>query len=508
MLKRNILFLLLAFFTALFSFSSCKKSKSDIGAVLFKESRNKVFKKIDSAKYYQVFRQMLADSASNFRSPEVMKSFYKARDYEPYFIVNFFPDEKLEELLTYYQKAPEHGLSPDLFDYSELKLLLDKLYDKKGIKTPEEAYPIIAYAELLSANSLIKYTNAMKFGTVDPRRIFARYYMKTARPDSASMTKTLEVTDLKAHLDSIQPKNPNYKNLQQALKQGIEYLGLSKEETARVIKLNLERMRWQNKKDDKRYVWVNIPDYSLTYFENGKPALRMKVIVGEAKEPRYYEKLREYNVTGDIDDRPFNHETPILRSEINTIVVNPIWNIPKSIAQSEIAVKAAEDPYFLSNNNIMVYYNGEEVDPYMIDWNQVSRENIKFDFKQAPGRQNALGKMKFLFPNSSSVYLHDTPAKQAFDLEKRALSHGCVRVEKPLELARAIAGSGKQYDRIAAEFNGEVKQPDSFSIKDEVPVYLDYQTCWVDENGNIQIRPDVYFLDRILYRKMADFLSK
>ena len=188
-------------------------------------------------------------------------------------------------------------------------------------------------------------------------------------------------------------------------------------------------------------------------------------------------------------------------------MVNPVWNIPKSIAQSEITVKAAQDPYYLSNMGIEVYQNGKKIDADYIDWDEVSQENVKFDFKQVPGESNALGKMKFLFNNSSSVYLHDTPNKAAFNLSNRAVSHGCVRVEDPLALARAITKSGNDYNRIQANFSESNENSDTFKVKDKVPVYLDYMTCWVDENGNIQIRPDVYFLDKILYRKMSKFLN-
>jgi murein L,D-transpeptidase YcbB/YkuD len=496
--------------TLLFStiiFQSCKKSRSDVGAVLFKESKNKVFKNIDSAKYNQVFRKVLSESEAELRSPAVLRAFYSKNEYEPYFIVNLVPDEKFKELLRYYSKAPEHGLKANLFDYHELKSLVDKIYDKRAIKTVDEAYQTIARLEVLTANSLIKYTNALQYGTVNPRRVFARYYMNTKRPDSVSMSRVFHVKDFKSYLDSIQPQNSSYKKLQQALAQGYQYQGLSKEETARIIKLNMERLRWKNKTNDDRYVWVNIPDFRLTYFEGGKAKLNMKVCVGESKEPNYYEKLQEYNETGDIDDRPHNHETPLLNSEIHTIVVNPIWNIPKSIAQSEIATKAAEDPYYLANMGIEVYKDGKKIDSDYIDWDEVSQENLALDFKQSPGDDNALGKMKFLFKNSSSVYLHDTPAKKAFNLNNRAVSHGCVRVEDPLALAQAIAKSGDMFNRIKADFTDSTKDSDSYAIKDKVPVYLDYMTCWVDESDNIQIRPDVYYLDQVLYRKMAKFLA-
>ncbi|WP_423146235.1 L,D-transpeptidase family protein [Rubrolithibacter danxiaensis] len=508
MTKENIkyLFIFLLFSTTIFQ--SCKKSRSDIGAILFKESKNRVFKKVDSAAYYKVFKQVLSESEEDVRNPNLINSFYKKHEYEPFFVVNYIKDGQLKEILNYFQKATDHGLDPEFFHYTELKTLADKIYDKHGIKSADEAYKSIARLEVLTATSLIDYSNALQYGIVNPRRIFARYYIKTARPDSLAMLKVFREKDLKTFLDSIQPKDPSYKKLQQALVSGFQYPGLSKEETAKTIKLNLERLRWKTGRDqDNRYVWVNIPDFRLTFFDSGKPKLSMKVCVGESKEINYYEKLRQYNDSGDINDRPHNHETPILSSAIHTIVVNPVWNIPKSIVQTEIAQKAMEDPYYLSNNGIQVFYKGEQMDADNIDWDAVTRDNLQLEFKQSPGDENALGKMKFLFKNSSSVYLHDTPVKSAFNLNNRAISHGCVRVENPLALAEAIAPTGSMFNTIQTEFKGNSEDSRSFSIKNKVPVYLDYMTCWVDSEGKIQIRPDVYHLDQILSRTLGKALS-
>jgi murein L,D-transpeptidase YcbB/YkuD len=482
---------------------SCKKSRSDIGAVLFKETKNRVFKKVDSAAYYKVFAEMLASSKDSLSFPSLIEDFYKKNNYEPYFIVNFVPKEQLRRLAERYSQAPSHGLDPEYFNYSEIRELADKIYGKKNIKSTEEAYRNIARLELLTASSLIKYATTLQYGLVNPRKIFARYYMKTAKPDSVFYQKIFAVTSLDAFLDEIQPADPSYKKLQGALTSNFVYTGLSPQETKKVIALNLERLRWKNKPTTDRYVWVNIADYSLKYVEGGKTALAMKVCVG--KGPEQEPAMADYDESeGAV--RPHNHETPQLNSEIYNVQVNPIWNIPESIAKGEIVKHVQNDPYYLANNNINVYRNGQMVDSDNIDWSEIS--DGTYSFKQAPGDDNALGKIKFQFINASNVYLHDTPAQAPFNLEVRAVSHGCVRLEKPIEFARALFGEGEKFDLVKKEVAESTPTSRDIALSEKVPVFLDYMTCFVDDGGQIQIRPDVYWLDAVLYQRVKKVLAK
>ncbi|HCN82337.1 MAG TPA: L,D-transpeptidase, partial [Sphingobacteriaceae bacterium] len=461
---------------------SCKKSRSDIGAVLFKETKNKVFKKVDSAAYYKVFSEMLATSKDSLSSPQLIENFYKQNNYEPYFIVNFVPKEQLRHLAERYSQASSHGLNPEYFHYSEIKTLTDKIYGKKNIKTKEEAYRDIARLELLTASSLISYSTTLQYGLVNPRKIFARYYMKTEKPDSSFYKKVFAITDLISFLDEVQPKDPSYIKLQEALNNNFVYAGLSPQETKKVIALNLERLRWKNKPATDRYVWVNIADYTLKYVEDGKTNLSMKVCVG--KGPDQEPELADYDESeGAV--RPHNHQTPQLNSEIYNVQVNPVWNIPESIAKGEIVDHVRKDQYYLANNNIDVYRNGKKVDNDNIDWSEIS--DGTYSFKQAPGDDNALGKIKFQFLNASNVYLHDTPAQAPFMLDVRAVSHGCVRLEKPLDFARALFGDGEKYNLVKKEVAESTPTSRDIALSEKVPIYLDYVTCFVDDNGQIQI---------------------
>lgn len=492
----------------LFVINGCKKkSHSEIATILSKKYKNKVFKQLDAEEFSAVFQQMLIEKKSMMSNPNLIATFYQQHDYEPVFVLQHLPKDEIQVMDSYYQRAAEHGLDPKMFQSARIQELLKKIDDKNSITTKEDAYKTLAELEIITANSLINYSNALQFGVISPKKIYARYFIDTKRPDSLSIKHVLEVKDLKSFLDSIQPKDPQYLALQKALIGGETAPGMTKTETERILKVNLERLRWKNKPTADRYVWVNVANYSLDVMDQGKSILNMKVCVGEGRNKSYTDKLAEYSEDDKVRDVPFSRETPLLNSEINSVQVNPVWNIPESIASKEIIEHAAADPYYLSNENIDVYENGKKMeDPETINWSSVSKDHVPYTFKQRPGEGNALGKIKFLFPNKSSVYLHDTPAKAAFNQSMRAVSHGCVRVEKPLDLAHALFGDGDKYDQIESDMQETNPTARDISLPKKIPVYITYVTCWA-ENGRLVYRPDVYGLDIVLYTHIQKMLS-
>jgi murein L,D-transpeptidase YcbB/YkuD len=481
-------------------FQSCKKkSRSDISKALYGETKNKVFKNLESDSFAVVLKKTLESKKTTLNNPKLITAFYESNDYEPSLVLKHLPEGQLKTMTAYLSKANEHGLDPEMFKLNALNTLVQKFYDPKGIKTKEEAYQDLADLEIMFANSLINYSNALQFGVVSPRKIYARYYTETKRPDSISMQRIFSVPNLKAYLDSIQPKDPQYVSLQKALVGNTKDSKMSAEETQRVIAVNLERLRWKNKPTGDKYVLVNIADYRLDVMEQGKSIMNMKVVVGEGRNTDFTDNLVEYDENDLKKDRPFTRETPQLNSLIHSVQVNPVWNIPQSIATNEISKSAAADPYYLANNNIDVYKNGQKIeDPETIDWSAGDVGKV-YSFKQRPGEDNALGKIKFLFNNQSSVYLHDTPAKAGFTLAERALSHGCVRVEKPLDLAHALFGDGAKYDLIKKNMESNNPEATDLALPKKVPVYLTYFTAWADPSGSLQFRKDVYGLDIVLY---------
>lgn len=500
-----ILIMLLALLFTLV-FQSCKKSRSDMGKTLFKKTKNKVFKDVTPEGFAPVFQQVLEQQKSKLNNAGIITAYYQHNEYDPVLLMDHIDNDDIKNAINYYNKAGEHGLNPTLFQSAQIDTLLHRFYDKKKLKTLDEAYRDIAQIELLLANSLINYSNALQFGVINPRRIYSRYFTATARPDTAFMQHVFEVPSFKNYLDSIQPKKPEYLALQKSLAEGYTAPGMTQQETQRLLIVNLERLRWRNKPTENRYVIVNIANYQLDLMNNGASELNMKVCVGEGRNKDHTDNLVEYDDSDKVD-RPFSRETPQLNSMINQAQVNPVWNIPESIAGKEIIVEAQKDPYYLSNKNINVYKNGKLVDdPETIDWGSASA--TEYSFKQQPGEDNALGKIKFLFPNKSSVYLHDTPAKLPFTKDMRAVSHGCVRLEKPLDFARALFGDGsKKYTLVEKLMGQDKSEPTDLSVSPKMPVYITYITCWPDSTGQIQVRPDVYGLDIVLYAHLQKVLG-
>ncbi|RQO69873.1 L,D-transpeptidase [Pedobacter sp. KBW06] len=445
------------------------------------------------------FQKALVLNNEDTAQADWLGRYYKAHDYELILQDRYFQGKQMEVLMTYLDSAVLHGLNPEIFYSTEIRSLWRKMEEMRSEDT-KDAYRDKARLEVLLAASLIKYSRILQYGAVRPDSLYANYFIVTAQPDSSMAIKVLAVNDLKSYLDSIQPRSPQYLALQRALQMHAGTKAMSKVEADLVIKVNLERLRWKNKPLALKYVSVNIPDFSLEVMDQGKAILQMKVCVGEGRNKDYKNLLSQDPDTCLVKDQPIARETPQLSSMIYGVQVNPIWNIPASIARGEIARYVAADPDYLADNDIDVYRDGKLVSAEAIDWEQVGH----YAFKQRPGEQNSLGKIKFLFNNNSSVYLHDTPTKSAFKKSNRAISHGCVRVEKPLELALALYGKGKIYDQIKRAMENAYPRAKNISLPAKVPVYLNYLTAWTDVKGSLQLRRDVYGLDMVLYSYMKN----
>lgn len=256
-------------------------------------------------------------------------------------------------------------------------------------------------------------------------------------------------------------------------------LNKSVDERITTIRLNLDRLKWLNERKSQRHVIINIPDFHLYFEENGDMIQTMRVITGTPKHP-----------------------TPIFSDTVEYIVLNPYWNIPKSIIQKEMIPKLLRNPNAMAKQNIEIY-NGwskdaEKVNPASVDWSQYRySKHMPYRFAQTPGTHNALGKVKFLFPNKFSVYMHDTPTKHLFKKNKRAFSHGCIRLQQPRELLRTFSTFNTQIDFEKAQETLEGKKKKYFNLTEKVPVDVIYLTAWVDYDGKLQFRKDVYGYDEM-----------
>ncbi|WP_419773495.1 L,D-transpeptidase family protein [Halarcobacter sp.] len=262
-------------------------------------------------------------------------------------------------------------------------------------------------------------------------------------------------------------------------KNTIDKLNTSIEEKIKVLRVNLERMRWLPRNLGERYILINIPAYKLKLYEQKKVQLKMDVIVGKKKFP-----------------------TPIFSHKMSEVIVNPYWKIPQTIVKNEIIPKLAKDSEYLAKENIKVFENWDvnslEFDVSKVDWNMYVNNDLigtpkeaPMRFIQTPGGSNPLGRVKFLFPNQYSVYLHDTPEKQYFKMREKTLSHGCIRLEKPFELFENILTINKDNIKIVKKL-----EESDYKLNKKIPIHIVYLTAWV-ENDKLQFRDDIYNYDKI-----------
>ncbi|NOQ94347.1 MAG: L,D-transpeptidase family protein [Methylophaga sp.] len=251
-------------------------------------------------------------------------------------------------------------------------------------------------------------------------------------------------------------------------------MNISANERLQQIKVALERHRWMPRKLGQRYLLINVANYQLHGINNGNEALNMKVIVGRKSRP-----------------------TPSFFSKVNHLVFNPYWNVPRKLARLDLLPKQQENLNYFYLHDIRVFTknNGHKVehDPYSIDWQSVSRSNFPYTFRQDPGENNALGKLKFMFPNQWSIYIHDTPHRELFLETKRALSSGCIRVEDPIALANFGLPKPKAQQTIMDML--ESKENRGMKLSSPLSLYVVYFTVWTNDNG-IQFSPDIYQRDK------------
>ncbi|MDX1584184.1 MAG: L,D-transpeptidase family protein, partial [Thermoanaerobaculia bacterium] len=247
----------------------------------------------------------------------------------------------------------------------------------------------------------------------------------------------------------------------------VRALNVPAEERVKEVEVNLVRSTWLPDLDEGTDILVNIPTFRLEYRENGRTALQMDVIVGEDE-----------------------WETPVLSGRLQNVVFNPDWNVPESIVLSEILPKVKEDPRYLQEEGFQVlesWTSEDPIDPRTIDWDSISADEFDYRLRKLPGPENPLGNVKFLFENDQNIYLHDTPADRLFEQYNRDLSHGCVRLSRPMDLARRIVPSD------ADEWHA--RDTAYYRVERPIDVHLVYLTMSALPDGSIIRHEDVYGRD-------------
>ncbi len=242
------------------------------------------------------------------------------------------------------------------------------------------------------------------------------------------------------------------------------------------VELAMERARWLPRDLGKRRVFINQPAFTATYFDENRDPLSMRVVVG----------------------KPSN-QTSFFMDYIETVEYNPYWGVPRSIIINEMLPKLYQDPTYLDRLGYEVSTSsGQQISSAAVDWYDVGTNGAPINVRQRPGRGNALGELKILFPNKHAIYMHDTPAKSLFNKDRRAYSHGCVRLQHPRAMAAAVLGKSEDYiaRRIAQGQN------DSDDVPSKIPVYVAYFTAWPSPEGTVEYFDDMYGRDKYLTRAM------
>ncbi|MBU1949076.1 MAG: L,D-transpeptidase family protein, partial [Candidatus Eisenbacteria bacterium] len=485
--------------------------------------------------------------------------FYQERTFAPAWIDDRGVTTAAEDLLEALRGAYQEGLIPEDYHLEGIATRLDKA------RTPGGAGPdLYVDLELLLTDGFLVYASHLLSGRVNPETLDPEWIATRREGDLAQvLEKALQGAGIKEELPSLLPMGPGYRRLKTALahyrrisdqggwptvspgpklelgsidgrvqelrrrlaaenlladgmtadpeafdatlrdavldfqelrgldvdgivgQKTIGALNIPVERTVEKILLNLERWRWLPQDLGTRYLLVNVADFHLFVVQNADTILTMKVVVGK-------------------DQR----RTPVFSAMMTYLVMSPYWNVPPGIASKDILPKVQKDPGFLAAQKIRVYSgwgaDAREVDPSTVRWAGMSAQRLPYRFRQDPGPQNALGLVKFMFPNKFDVYLHDTPAKGLFAKAERAFSSGCIRIEKPVELAHYLLSDDPQWTPeqiVKVEQEGRER---TVSLPHPIRVHLLYWTAWVDRANRCHLRRDIYDRDRLLLEALRE----
>lgn len=473
-------------------------------------------------------------AAEHRRLVDHVRAFYKSDGYQLIWIDGNKPSRRYRELRQTLGAAEDHGLPAGLY-----KLPLDGTSSDVIEAQQAPAWDVRATA------AFFRYFLHLTSGRLDPRTLQALWTLKPEKPNLvAALVDAVAQDNLQEVMDRLQPPHLEYRELQKALvryraiaakggwpalpptlrlKPGehsevmpvlrkrlalegdldaqqegltatayddrvveavkrfeerhrlkpdglvdtetLRAMNTPIEQRIRAIELNLERWRWLPDHLPARYLVVNVPDFRLEVIENEHAVFGMRVVVGAP-----------------------DNKTPIFADEMTHVIFSPYWNVPPNIAREETIPRAAIDPGFLVRNNMeVVAPSGEVVDPHAVDWSNAAGLRIR----QRPGSGNALGGVKFMFPNNFDVYLHDTNANKLFDRMERGLSHGCVRVEEPERLAQYVLRDQPEWNAEAIRAAMTSGREQHVKLKAPLPVYILYKTAWVHDGG-VRFLKDIY----------------
>lgn len=485
----------------------------------------------------------------------VLPLFYEQRAYAPAWCHDGGMDSRADSLLEAIRNADQEGLNPNDYHLEKIGSLWASVYQQQAEKKRHDSRQLVDL-DLLLTDAFLVYGSHLLAGKINPETIDSEWFANRREIDLAAHLQTaLEKNQITEALRSLLPPQPGYARLRKALaryrdiaanggwpvvpdgpklqksdhgervvalrrrliaagdldptegdsldlfddavaealrkfqrRHGLEVDGVAGAATLanlnvpvaeriRQVILNMERWRWLPQDLGQRHLLVNIANFELDVFESGEIVLMMRVMVG-----------RDYR------------RTPVFSDRMTYLVLSPYWHVPPGIATRDILPAVKKDLGYLAKQNMKVFQGwGAEaraIDPATINWQTMTARNLNYRFRQDPGPANALGRVKFMFPNRFNVYLHDTPSRELFTRMERAFSSGCIRVEKPIELAEYVLRGDPQWTRANIEAAFKKWQEQTVRLPEPIPVHLLYWTAWANDDGSINFRRDIYERDK------------
>jgi len=499
--------------------------------------------------------QALVIEEAPLTTVESLSAFYLGREFSPGWVTNEGVRPEAEAILETLRGADRHGLQPAVYNVGLIARTLDDIRDREDAgEEPNVAR--LADLDLLLTDAFLLYGSHLLIGRVDPEALDAQWRANRRDLDmAAQLTEALATGDPAEALASFAPSHPEYRTLVDALaryrgleaaggwrpvpdgptmrrgdsgprvqalrsrllatgdlpaeadtaaadvfddalheaaqafqqrhglgvdglvgQQSLRALNVSAGQRVQQIVYNLERWRWLPDDLGERHIRVNIAAFDLQVMEGLESVMDMRVVVG----------------------RPYRR-TPVFSDRITYLALAPYWNVPPRMSVVDILPQVQRDVGYLQQQNMRVFRGwsagAQAIDPATIDWQSLSPRNFPYRFRQEPGPNNALGDVKFMFPNSFNVYLHDSPARELFRRPDRSFSSGCIRVERPLELTEYLLADqpGWTRQRIQQVIGQRVER--AVTLRQPMPIHLLYWTAFAGENGVVNFRNDIYDRD-------------
>lgn len=368
-------------------------------------------------------------------------AFYRDRGFAPLWSQQGVPTAAAKEAMAFLKRVEADGLDPADYPVPDFA---------------SAAADALAEDELKLTGSILAFARHAQTGRVSFTRVSGAIFYDQVFPNPADVLSKMTSGSVSESLDSFNPQHPGYK----ALKAKLAEHRRSRPDSIGILLANMERWRWLPRSLGAAHVVVNIPDYTLRIVNDGKPIWSTRIVVG----------------------KPGELATPLLSETLKYITVNPTWNVPPSIIRNEYLPALQSNPGALSRLGLKASRNPDG----------------SLRLYQPPGNRNALGRIRFNFPNKFLVYQHDTPSKHLFASKDRAFSHGCMRVQNPEQYAEMLLSLSQKNEAYTAERIRKLYGDDerTINLKAPIPVHITYQTAFVAEAGALQTRRDVYGRDK------------